>query len=229
VLVAGSLATGVGACGTTNSALQTATPDRPIATAPASPSASMVNDPVTVEPAQFSGEPVQAFGRERVDAGYAAAADFAEDGFAPALLAGAPQTSEFEDLTSRMTPSAADDYRATVQRALARDSEASSALMTAAFYDIRGDGFALASDGSLVTNQTISAPSVAVDRTTGSDRLQVTLHQHGDLRGTLNGAPVRVPMDKDVTYWLAPTEDGWLVDGWTGTWTVGKPVPALTA
>jgi hypothetical protein len=226
VVLAGSLATGLGACGTTDDSARDATPDRPAATAPASPSApSTLTDPAMVEPGAFTGEPVEVFGRDRVNAGYAAAAHFAEDGFNPALLAGAPRAGEFEPLTGRMTPSAADDYRGTVQRALAGDTEAGSTLMTAATYDVRGEGFTLATHGPLVTNHSISGPRVAVDRTTGADRLQVTLHHHGDLRGTLNGAPIHVPMDKDVTYWLVPTNEGWLVDGWQGTWTISEPRP----
>jgi hypothetical protein len=226
VFVAGSLVTGLGACGTTDSPARDATPDRPAATASASPTAtSTVVEPPHVEQGVFTGEPVEVFGRERVESGYATVAAFAGEGFNAGLIAGTPQAVEFEGLTTRMTPSAAADYRATVQRALAGDRVASSALMTAATFDVRGDGFTLATEGALVTNHRVSAPSVAVDRTTGAARLQVTVHQHGDLRGTLNGTRVLVPMNKDVTYWLVPTSSGWLVDGWSGTWGFGEAQP----
>ena len=98
--------------------------------------------------------------------------------------------------------------------------------MTAAFYNVQGEGWVLPTSGSLVINHSISTPTVGVNRATGADRLEVAFHQHGDIRGTQDGQPVRYGVDKDLTYWLVPTNSAtgpaWAIDGWSGTWSIDQ-------
>lgn len=230
VFLAGSLSFGLGACGSTPAQYASPAPDRPVATSTATPAA----EPITVEPGNFGGtEAATVLGQNKVNQGYEEVSGFAGSyGFDPRLVSDtSPTAADFEPMTKEMTPAAAESFRQTVQQALAGDATAGKTLMTAAVFgvhgDLGGDTFTLAKTGPMVVNQRITAPQVSVDRSTGIERLQVSVHQHADLRGTLaRGGEVRVPVDKDTTYWLTPAPAGsgssWLIDGWSGTWSISQ-------
>ncbi|MGY1820497.1 hypothetical protein [Geodermatophilus sp. SYSU D00079] len=90
-------------------------------------------------------------------------------------------------------------------------------------YGVEGQGYRMATSGQVVTDQQVSNATVTVDRSTGTERLRVSLEHSGTLHGTQNGAPATARSSQTVTYLLSPSDsspNGWAVDGWTGTYRV---------
>jgi hypothetical protein len=192
------------------------------------PATSVVDDRIqapAVAPGNFSGEAVEVFGQDRVNAGYEETVDYAtaitfDEDLLP--VREGRTAADFEAATGRMTPSAAEGLRETIRRAVAGDEEAQSSLEGVVFYDLGGDGVTYHASGPIVVNRGITNPSVAVDRSTGSERLQVTFDESGDLRVLVTGSPSTVTMYKTTTYWLTPAPEGsghtWLIDGIQSSW-----------
>jgi hypothetical protein len=88
------------------------------------------------------------------------------------------------------------------------------------YYGLEIQGYTLNPTGPKVVNQSISSPTVAVNRkVSGTQRLAVTMADHGEIRYIKDGKPVRVAFDKTITYNLVPASAGgkyaWLIDSVT--------------
>ena len=146
--------------------------------ASSSPSENRIQDAV-VEAGVFTGEAVAVWGQEKVDLGYTEMAQLSADiTFDGDLLSSRPEDTwtpeEFDTVAQRMTPQAAEGYRRMVLSALQDDEQADSTLQGITFHNVQGEGVALATDGPLVVNHRISQPTASVDRSTGSERLEIT-------------------------------------------------------
>jgi hypothetical protein len=225
VLLASTVMTGVGACGTTEQ------PASPAASgASATEGQDQGNTVPAISPLTGGDEARAAFGAG-VDAGYQTATKVAIETSVQAdlLVNENPTPEDFDRLTPYLTPSAAKNFRATVERALAGDTDAQSAVQATSFYNLAAPGWSFP-DGQRVVNQQITSPQVGLDRGTGTDRLLMSFHQHADVRMTDHARAVLVPLDKDVRMWMTPAPAGsptpWLIDGLSATYKVGEATPA---
>lgn len=232
VFLAGALSFGVGACGSPAADSAPPAPSSASVSAPVNPAGDERIQSAVIAEGNFSGEAVNLFGQDKVDAAYDEMTTYAQTiTFDEDLLVKVEGRSaaEFDAPAAYMTPKAAADYRATVERALTgSDSTAESALEGVSFYNVSGDGVAFASSGPLIVNHQINSASVAVDRSTGVERLQLTFSQHGDLRISQNNQASLVPLDKTTSFWLTPAPAGsgraWLIDGIQNSWKASAPV-----
>lgn len=179
-------------------------------------------------PATFSGEAVDRFGADNVQAAYTQVGDYLnQTSFNETLLSSNPKptAADFEFATAYMTPSMAADYRSMVQQALSGDETASSDLHALSFYDVESDGVAL-QPGPVLTNHNISNPQTSVNAN-GSLRMVVT--ETGMWHLVQNGQRVRVPVTKTSTFALAKNDTGsgpaWLVDGVSSEWAATEVTP----
>ena len=232
-LLAVALATTVG-CGGPTAADTAPDPTNPVTAAPNQPAEPQRIQAAEIEPGRFSGEVVEVFGQDEVYAGYAQmAALSARITFQEDILGVRPDSdwtpSDFDLVAQRMTPQSADGYRGLVRDAIANDEQAASTLQGITYHNIGGEGIVLATEGPLVVNHRIGNPTAAVDRSTGSERLQVTFEQRGDLRISQNGTDMLVRTEKTISFALVRAPDGsdgtWLIDGIWNEWSVIDPVP----
>lgn len=185
-----------------------------------------------VAPAKIGGEPVDVFGRQAVQAGYAEAAEFAAaTTFDEMLLVPTPYRGKAQFLrhVSRMTPSMAAGYNDLLDAAWDGDQEAADMLFAMRYYFV-GDGDGdLQETGPLVLDHVIEDPQAFVERGLGRAQLAVSFVQRGDVRMVDDGEAVLVRYTKTATYWLDPAPPGdshrWRIDFQDVAWTADEPVP----
>lgn len=224
------------ACGDTGGSDAHASGADPSTAAPSSTEAPEETSriaPPDIDPQEFGGEAVDVFGRDMVDAGYAEAAAFtAETSFREELLSAtiaAPTVEQLTGPTDWMTPSMAADYTDGIRRAVDGDAEAQKGVSSMHFFFAPTQGYEPQPSGPLLVNHVITGTDVSVSRTTGVDRLVVTLQQDADYRLLRNGAPVLSHLSKSATLWLVPAAPGsphrWAVDGYQAGWESTDGVP----
>jgi hypothetical protein len=194
-----------------------------------------VADP-EVEPATFTGEPVEVFGSAAVDAGYAETAEFAAlTTFHLGTLLPGPlrQPQQFLRHSDRMTAEMAQEHRDIVDRAFAGDPDAADALFPARVYFNEDDDYLPRETGPLVVEHVIEDPQVFVERGAGRDQLEVSFVESADLLVQEDGTPAVWRLTKTATYWLDPAPPGdshrWRIDGIDMEWTSDLPQAGSSA
>jgi hypothetical protein len=230
----GALTMSVGACGNTGTA--DATPDRAehVAAAPATPGPQYDTTYNDVKPS-ISQDAVTRYGSAEVNAATDEAVTVSEEfGFnSDFLTAEAPEGKDgLLAAADHMTPDAARDWVKNVNayaNAAPEDRAASSGnVWSLALYDpytnaaMGGKSVSMTTDGPAAINQRIKSVRTSLD---GDGRLVVSVKSSADLRINLDQQPNLFHIDRDMTYYMAKTGDGWKIDGWSGSLSPGTPRP----
>jgi hypothetical protein len=187
--------------------------------------------PAVVEPATFTGDVVEEFGAERLQAAYAMAAEFlSKTTLTEDLLRTDPARSaaDFEFATAYMTADMAAEVRSLVADALAEDEygEKQQNLAGIFLWDLElEDGLAFRETGPMVVDHTIGQAQAA---SLGDGRLQLKLRQTATFRHVREGKFVILPFEKNVTVALIPDAaypSGWAMNGHEGRWRTDSIVP----
>ena len=221
---------GLAACGNTPPDHVQAPPSQPAASAPAvvtpsAPSSAVIGSqtPAVAKPS-VSPDAISKFGQAKVDAGYQQATALTNTStFQRDLLETHPYTAkDFAAGRDQMTPNARKKWDDAVAKMLKGDADGKSKVMTMSYYGITGGDFKLAPTGPVAVNQTITKSKITVD---SEGRMQVSFTHHGEVRALQGDKAVRYPVDKTVTYWLAPAKSsstGWQIDAWSANYQSGN-------
>lgn len=228
----GALTMSVGACGNTGNA--SVAPDRAehVAAAPATPESQYDTTYNDVKPS-VSPEAVAKYGEKEAAAGTDTAVTIVEEmAFNDAnLTAEAPAGKDkVLSVCDYMTADAAGDYTRAVNAyanaAPADRGKTAGDVWSMTLYDpytdtnFDGKPVSMASEGPAAVNQKIRSVKTALD---DDGRLVVTVKSSADLRIDIANDPHLFHIDRDTTYYMVKTGDGWKIDGWNGTLSTGTP------
>ena len=186
---------------------------------------------VYVETADADSDAAAVFGQDWVDDAVAELTAFAVvEAFPAALLD--PERQEFsrEDLAGevileRLTPEAAQGWQTSVDAALDGDPEAADSVRSMRYYGIDAP-WTLPGDDPVVRSQRITDVQVEVDPAggPGQELLVVSFEHDATLAFLADGDPVRLEVEKEMTYVLTPApageEPGWLIASYDGEFEV---------
>ena len=185
----------------------------------------------------FTGEAVEKFGAAEVEDAYCTFVALEMDNsFIDSYLragAGDLAVHDFSVWHDYMTRGTAHKWDATVEKALTSDDlQANQDVWSLMFYDaLSGSGFVFTDEPAAV-NRHFTAADIAVDAPEGRDRLILAFNVSADLNVRRDGHPDRpllIHLDRRIVFALVRNPgvvDGkadWLIDSWTGTFTIGKP------
>jgi hypothetical protein len=186
----------------------------------------------------FTGPAVTTFGQAALQTAYRQAVNFAFDtGWNSALMSKRKRTLtslDFSSARSGLTATCAKRFDSTVSKALVNDKAAIRALESAMFFAIEAPGGLKPLDGkAAVTNRRFTRATVAVDKSTGHDRLSVTFtaKAHIHLQNAA-GKQYVVQTERTVRYLLVPNTGAdaktrpFLIDAWANHLRTSKPAAA---
>lgn len=203
-----------------------------------------------VDPPEVSEAAEAAYGQGATEA-YEEVADFllahatAEELVDPSH--GTPTEAELTEVTSMMTPEAAQAWRTTVAADLAGDTEARDVVRLLRFHTWDSD-LQAPRVGEIVRSQSVTDASVDVVGSTGDGAaatattsptdgaaltgapagpgLEIELTHHAQLRLVADDVPVDIELERPLVLTLVREGDRWLIDTFQGTLTVPSEMPA---
>lgn len=197
----------------------------------------VTTDPAEVTPEVFVEQPatgpevVEVHGQDAVDEAYRELTDFAlAHAFRDDLLD--PQDRDFpaDELRSavpaQFTPDLAETWAVQVARAATGDPAAQEAVRVMQFHGWGPDTWVVPDDGSPVVTERIVEPRVetAPADPGGRPQLEITFRHLATLEFQQDGRPFRIDVDKDMAYWLVPSDEDsgprWLIDAYDGRYDV---------
>lgn len=177
----------------------------------------------------------EAFGSEDVIAGYCTFAQLQlTTAFVDSYLRATDddlKVSDFATWAPYMTAPTRRGWKRTVAQALRGDERAKQDVWSLMFYDaVSGSDLRLPAGEAATVNLAVSAPDLSVDTVNGVNRLVVAFNIGADLQvanASGRSALRLVRIDKRIVMALvrssAPDSAHWLLDSWTGNFTIGEP------
>lgn len=230
--LAGALTFSVGACGNVPEA-EAPPAQTPVATAPAAPAVPVGEydtgyDTEYEVASQVSvGRDAEAkYGAARVAAAMEQSRELVQDyAFNPEFI-NAEWGERRGDLlragTEHMTPDAAKDWRRMVRQVTegtpAERDKSLSVVYAYTFYapfSQTKDGTTPVTDGPAVVNPRITSTSSSLD---SYGRLKVEVKSVADVRLLRDEVPTVAKIKRTSTFYLVPSQQGWKVDGWVGSY-----------
>lgn len=132
-------------------------------------------------------------------------------------------------MTREMTPDAAEDWREAVKTYntghQGRD-EVGGLLMSLTLYSAwsseKPNTIYVAPEGPGAVNPKFTSVNTGL---LDDGRLEVEVKSAAEVRLVVDKKPVRMTIDRDQTFWMKKTAEGWKIDGWTGGLKAGKYRP----